>query len=276
MIKLSWLCHQDADCDTFRVYRAITGIIVNFPNSLVAGNSIKFSATSPVPQEISFPAVDIDSVLARINLLGKGVRATKNLAGDKLFIRCTATTDAKFILKPCNFAVNTAQTPRIITPALEWVALADIARVVDTFAYDYTDADGDQLDRYRTTTLKSSAESIPSVITTPALAYPAMCILEGRVIDSSNHPVVGARVQVEIRIDPAMADKAVMAQGLQITATDEFGRFALPLIQNQAYLLQVPAVGYNEVVVMPAEQVANLMDLVPTTAHRFSPFEDPQ
>jgi len=276
MINLNWFTYENADCDSFNIYKAVTGLVVAYPNALVIGDTLKFSATSPVPQEITLTAVDINSVIAKINSLGKGVLASRNISGDKLYIRCTAKSGAKFILRPCLFATHTTQTPRIVTPGLEFTLVANVARTTGVFDYTYEDASGDQLDLYRLTSVKGADESLPSVTLTPSIPSPALCLLEGRITDASNHPVVGIKVSAEVRIDPAMIDRAVLTQGTITTATDEYGRFTLSLIQQQAYLLQIPAVGYNEVVIMPEQSVVNLIDISPTLAHLFSPFGDPQ
>jgi hypothetical protein len=62
----------------------------------------------------------------------------------------------------------------------------------------------------------------------------------------------------------------------QVTVfSDEFGRIGLPLIQGQLYLLQIPAIGYNGYIEVPAQASVNLADLAISLKPQFTPYGDP-
>lgn len=275
MISLYWLAFLDANCTAYQVYRAITGLIVPFPNGLGTSDKLILSATSIDTQTITFSAMDIDSMIAQINSTGKGLKASKNLAGTKMFVRCTATHKARMKLYPSSFLTNLGQSPRIIVPGLEYQQVGAVARVNGTYNYTFTDPDGSPLDWYYITSLGTS-ESIPSRAAQPVIPLDLMCVLEGRITDSQNNPAGGAEVIAFLRQYESHEAGENLTKPPVKTVTDSFGRFLLPLVRCQQYVLQVPSIGYNETILLPNQDVANLNQLVPTLAGRFSPFGDPQ
>lgn len=275
MISLYWLAFLDANCTVFNVYRAITGFIIPFPNSIATSDSLIFSSTSQDTQTITFGAVDIDSMLAQINSVGKGVKATKNLSDTKLFVRCVATVKARMKLYPSALLTKIGQAPRIIVPSLEYQQVGTVSRVNGTYNYSFTDPDGSSHDWYYITSV-SNSESIPSRAAQPVIPLELMCVLEGRITDSQNNPAGGAEISATLGQLESHGDNQSMIKPPVKTITDSFGRFLLPLVRCQQYVLQVPSIGYNETILLPNQDVANLNQLVPTLAGRFSPFGDPQ
>jgi hypothetical protein len=145
----------------------------------------------------------------------------------------------------------------------------------NTFSYSYTDLDGTEFDSYRITSVVSSVESLPSLVQVPQLGTDLLCAVEGRVCDSQNRPVSG----LEIKAQPRLLESYSDGHGIDVhqasVYTDGFGRFTLYLPRNTIYLLQIPNVGYNETVCVPDQAAIGFIDLIPTLAGRFSPFEDP-
>jgi hypothetical protein len=273
-----WYAYQNATNDYFNVYRSICGITITFPNTIVAGDILKFSATSPDVQYITMPSGNIDAILAEINTVGRGIEATKSSDNSKLFIRCTVDQGAKFKLSgTAEFLSNTTQTARVIIPKLEWVLVGSVPRVANVFAYNFPDPDGSYLDYYRITSVTGTTESVPSIASQPIMDPSTMCVLEGRIVDNKSLPVENAKITAAIKI-PSLehtADEYISTDAQTVT-TDKYGRFSIALLRCQQYLLQIPAVGYNEVVTAPDLPTARLIDLVPTTEMRYSPNGDPQ
>lgn len=276
MINLSWAAFNDATADSFNVYRSIPGLTIAFPNTLAIGDILTFAATSLDQQNITFTAIDIDSVVSQFNAAAKGAYAVKDTGGTNILIRTTATQKAKLKLYPCTFLTNTSQAVRMIVPSLEWVMIANVPFVLNTFDYTYDDPDGTELDAYRITSVVSAVESLPSLIQFPQIGTDSLCAIEGAVFDTMNHPVKGMAITAIPRLYETSSDSHwVDSHGVRVY-TDSFGRFTLYLSRKAIYLLQIPNVGYNETVCVPDQPAAGFIDLIPTLAGRFSPFGDPQ
>lgn len=260
-----WSTFLGADCDSFNLYRAMTGIAVEFPNSLQVGDQLIFSATTTTVQTVTLTATDIDGVAVAINA-AKGVKATKSQSGAFLYIRATANTpDAKFKLLPCTFATHIGETPRLVPPRTEFEPLFSQPRLVDTFDYGYPDADGDASDWYHITSVSGAVESIPS-LDMQALPTPdPFCVVEGRVTDLQNRPVVGVEVRVQSLPPPHITSNAGLITTEVVATTDSYGRWAVALLQGQSVLFRIPAVSYNNTVTIPAQRYILFKDLVPTS-----------
>ena len=271
MNKVLWSSYSDSDADSFKIYRAITGIAVDFPNTLTTGDQFIFAATSPSIQRVTIAATDIDSVATAINSQAQGVKATKSQSGTTLFIRCTARNNAKLKLMPCAFLAHTGQALRIVVPGLEFQLLTTVSADPAPADYEYDDADGDPLDQYRITSVKSSVESVPSIIQMPLITPESLCVVEGRVLDVQNNPISGALVQASPIGGVEVSDNSgLVSPGLQVT-TDELGRWSMPVLQGTQLLFQIAAIGYNQVVQIPAQPYMLFKDLAPVNDYYFSP-----
>lgn len=280
MTTIHWFSYLDADCSVFKVYRALSGFTISYPNFLVPGDALTFTTGNNEVQTVMFPAVGIDQVVDRFNNEAKGLIAVKSQDGTEIFVRCSAKTKARLKLYPCTFLSHTSIPARVIVPALEFEPVGTVTRINGTYAYSFDDTDGHPLDWYYVTSVSGSVESIPSIMLQPQIPLDQMCVVEGRLTDAQNNPVEQAPVVAELRLPERNTTGLTGRSGLlktnTQTATDIYGRFSLCLVRNQQYLFQIPALGYNEVVTIPNQDTANFLDLVPTLEARYSPFEDPQ
>jgi len=267
---LVWSTFADANCDSFNIYRAITGIAVTFPNALQTGDIFLFSATSPTQQTVQITATDITSVASAINTKAKGIKASISQTGTTLFIRCTANKDAKLKLYSCTFLTHTDQTVRIITPHSEFNFIASSPRVSGIYDYQYPDVNGDVSDWYYMTSVNSGVESLPTQ-NMQALPNPnTLCVVEGRVIDLQNRPITGAQVLVQSLPPVGMANNSGIFLPNVIAVTDMYGRWTLPLIQCQSVLFRIPSISYNQVVVIPAQTYVLFKDLAPIDTYFYA------
>lgn len=270
MIDLSWLKYDDADADSYKVYRAVPGFIIPFPNSLATGDQFIFSATSADIQTITLGSVSIANVAAQL-ATAKGLEISTNQAGTAIFVRLLATREPRLKLYSCSALTSLGMPPQTIVPELNFVQIASVPIVNTTTEYSYSDADGSPLDSYRITSATGSSESIPSVVVSPVLPGYDFCAIETRFIDVVGRPVVGVEVIAEVATpfcDSTVRQKVTVK-------SDTFGRINFPLMQGQQYVLHIPAIGYNEYVTVPAQAAVNLADLTITLQPQFSPFGDP-
>lgn len=261
-VTLKWTAFADTAADHYKLYKAITGFSIPFPNSLLVGDLFIFSATSQDRQIVTLTGTSISQVAANLNG-ARGIHATANLAGTTLFVRCTARDNPKLKTFPCTFLTHLSMTPSLIGTKENFQLITTIAFVPGTFNYSYTDLDGNALDFYHLTTVIGSTESLPTQDLQPILTPESICVIEGRVIDSQNDPVVGAEVKAQIQVPVGISDNAGILTGPKTVITDSLGRWSMPILQGQLVLFQIESVGYNSVVAVPATPFVLFKDLAP-------------
>jgi hypothetical protein len=273
MINLKWSSYSDATCDTFQIYRSIPGFILNFPVGAVAGTTLRLQVTSPEIQSVAISSDTAVGVAAELNAGFVGLTATVSDDGSQVLVRAKAHKGPKIRLYPCSFVDAVAGlTPRIITPESEWVLISSIARTPGTDEYSYEDPDGQYADSYRISTVIGSSESIPSLPAKPFIPSPDMCTVEGRLISGVNRPLQNALVRIRPYLAGDSVDSALVHMGSIATRrTDVFGRFKLEVLQGHCYLLEIPAIGYNQVIEVPETNWADITSLASTSKHWFSP-----
>jgi hypothetical protein len=157
---------------------------------------------------------------------------------------------------------------------LAWKLINNTVRTADVFSYEYVDNDGQIMDLYQITSVSGSAETFPTFKVAPLIADASLCVIEGRLTNSQNLPLVGAKVQAKI----STPMEKTFLQGLDDSAivvkTDAYGRFSMALTRCKVYLFQIPDVSYNESIVVPNRASINFLKLRPTLEDRFSPYED--
>lgn len=271
--QIRWYPYADTVIDRYRLYRSIVGIKVDFPSTLRYGDQLVFAATSPTQQTVKLTGSDINTVISNINAQGKGVVATKNSAGTELYIRCTATTDPKFKLMRCSFATKTGQIPRSVTQGSEYVLLTEVTHVPETEVYTIDDAEGALNDWYQVTSVKNEIESIPSQSIAPAEAFNENCFIVGRIMSPGNSPMPGEQISASVMgtVGANPADQSLVSEEKISTFTDEEGRWTLSTTRGQLVLLEIPSIGYNEVVKVPDQDYVLFSSLTPSNDHYFNP-----
>lgn len=272
--QVQWFPYLDADAEKFTLYRAITGIKVPFPSDLVAGDRLVFAATSPTQQTVVFSSGNINTVIADINAQGKGIRARKSSDGSQILIRCTAKNNARFKLMKCSFAEKAGITPRTVAPRTEFYSVAEIEAVPGQTLYTYNDVDGDPEDWYRlTSTSTDCEESLPTQAMKAIGSNGETCTIDGRIMGLNNEALAGLEVSAELMGETAYnaADLSEVSEAEIVTYTDELGRWYLALTKNQLVLLDIPSIGYNEVIRVPDQAYVLFSDLKPVNDHYFSP-----
>jgi len=259
---LNWSCFADALCNTFKIYRAITGITVAFPNTIQVGDKLLLSVSKGTPQTITMSGATTTSLASDILSQGKGITATINQANTAVLIRAAASEYPRFQLLACSFATHTSQTPRVVLPRQEFTLITSVARTAGIFDYSFVDLDGVPADWYRMTTVTDSVETIPTLDSHALLSPQSFCVIVGRVMDGQNRPIVGAPVTAALQADSRHTDNSGIVGTVFEAQTDLYGRFAIPLLQGQVVLLQIKSIGYNQFVQIPDQPYVLFSDLV--------------
>jgi hypothetical protein len=273
-VIINWTSYDDSTATSFNIYRAITGISVTFPNSLQSGDVFQFSATSQTVQKVTIGATDITSVATAINTQAQGLQATVSQSGLILFIRCTATLNPKLKLYPCTFLTDTGIPVQIIGPKMNPALVTTVSANTPPYNYSYNDPDGSPYDWYYITSVVSSVESIPSIWQQPLVVPGMLCVVEGRVKTVQNSPIVGAIIKASPIGGVAVSDDSGLTFPPVTVYTDQYGRWTLPVLQGTQILFQIPAIGYNQVVEIPAQPYMLFSNLVPVNDYYFSPDGD--
>lgn len=273
--QVQWFTYDNANAEKATVYRSITGLRARYTGDIVAGDKLIFAATSPKVQTITFTNGDIDAVVAAINAQGKGIRATRSDDCRYILIRCTAKANPRFKLMRCQFATKTNEAPRTIAPLSEWHRVEEKYLNPNQHTYTFYDVDGSIEDWYRITTTEPGCpdESIPTYPMKAMGANAENCTIVGRIQGLDNEDLEGKEVSAEIMGTHGVntADLSEVSEEKVTTYTDEYGRWALSLIKNQLVLLEIPAIGYNEVIRVPDQAYVLFTDLDPVNDHYYSP-----
>lgn len=87
-----------------------------------------------------------------------------------------------------------------------------------------------------------------------ALGAVDLCLVYGKLVDNLNRPLVGAQVQATYIREPSRYDRVAVAP-LQVL-TNEFGFFAMHLLQNTEVVLEIPKLSYGEKLKVPEQSAA--------------------
>jgi hypothetical protein len=104
----------------------------------------------------------------------------------------------------------------------------------------------------------------------------SLCMVEGRITDLQNSPVVGAEVSASILVPVHATSNTGLSTPEITTITDELGRWSMPLIQGQQVLFLIPSIGYNQVVTLPTTSAVLFNELKPVNDYYFSTTGDPE
>jgi hypothetical protein len=273
VITLKWSSYTDANCDTFQIYRAIPGFVIDFPVSGIVGTTLRIQATSPEIQAISISSDTPVGVASELNAGLLGISATVSEDGTQVLVRAKASKGPRIRVYPCTFVdAVPSLSPRIIMPDSEWTLVGSVARAPGTDSYTFEDPDGQFTDSYRLSTVTGAAESVPSVIAKPFIPSPDVCLIEGRLISLGNRPLQNALIRIRPYLAEDSADTALVHGGaIKTHRSDTYGRFRLEALQGHCYLLEIPAIGYNQVVEVPETNWVDMTSLASTSQHWFSP-----
>lgn len=263
--------------DLFNVYRAITGFTVSFPNTLAASDYLLFQVFSTELQKVVLTAGDIDTVVSDINSQAKGIKAFKNLAGDKILIRTVSNSNPSLKTFDCPFLDKVGIDPQQYVERDAFELVGTVIPVSGTFDYSFTDPDGADNDWYYYTRVVGSNEIDPSADFQPSMFDDSLCIITGSLKTLDNKPIAGSAISAKIEVPPRQVATATPTAGKYAVEamSDINGMVAIPAYRGSLVLLQIDSIGYNEVVIVPDEPFALFEDLQPVNDHKFAENGDP-
>jgi hypothetical protein len=265
--------------DSYKIFRAITGFEITFPNTLAIGDYLLTQVKGTELQKITLTGATAAAVSADINSQAQGIRADVTLAGN-ILVRAASVDDPFFRTLSSPVLTKLSMSPASYRPRENFVLVGTLPGTPMTFEYgdteldySFTDQDGSQeLDWYYHTSILGSEESAPSIATT-ALPQSGMCVIQGQLkIKAGRNVVVSAKLEIPPKLD---ANSLWIDKEATKTITDSQGRFAIQVPRSNLTLFQIDAIGYNEVIFVPDEPFALLKDLQPVNDHLFTEYGDP-
>jgi len=269
---IKWFNFDDTDATEFRLYRSIPGFKFLFSDVITISPVFQFSVAHQEVQAITLSTTDIDAMVASLNT-GLGIVANKTTDNLTIQVRIlNSNTSIHLKMYPTNFSEDIGYPDgSIFVPQLSYDLITTVAFIEQADPYIYTDTDGSDLDSYRLTTVKLGIESIPSVIQQPLIPGVKYCVAEAGFMDVQGRPVRG----VEAVAGPAVLDECGFSSNTARVFSDSFGRIALPLLQNQNYRINIPAIGYSKFILTPEFDFIDITAWPSTTGPDFSPNGDP-
>lgn len=275
MNKLSWTSFANTeDVTEYRVYRSSAGPVLGTLAIVSDPVLIRFAATSPEIQEFEVNCTSEAAFVADFNSKARGAEAViDGTLG--VIIRATASGPSVLFKTYSSefWALNTIPSGTPFRPGGIFNLVGTVPFVDAETLYEFEDASGIYNDKYRVTSYDGVTESKPSAtVANPVPPGYDYCVVYGRFIDPQGRPVRGVRVEAEM----ALAHTCGMSQNKITAISDDYGRINLPLLQKMNYRVSIPAIGYNEVILIPEERSINIATHPATLGTKFSPFGDPE
>jgi hypothetical protein len=102
-------------------------------------------------------------------------------------------------------------------------------------------------------------EPVPLTLSAPA----DTCIVSGNVADLTGVASVGEKVTFRIVDLPKAIGSTIVVGKLLVTTADAMGSFSVALLRNSTVLVEIQSAGLKSQIIIPDQETANLIDLLP-------------
>lgn len=267
MITLKWSKFPGSDVASYRIFRAMIGFKAPIVN--ISGKDIVLRMNGNTPQTIAFNAMTIVDTINSV-LIG-GTAYTSN-DGLSFFVRSNVRIAPGSVEIVGGAALaDLGLTPVLITEKSDGQLIdTKVASVVVNAVETYVDEDGVLDDFYSVSTVSAmSVESLKTPWQQPIQSAGPICVIEGVIADLQGVRIADCEVRAEIVVPPESLSIAYITKDpiTTISATD--GRFSLPLLQGALVKLEIPEIGYSQMVTVPALSYVFLKDLKVDEAYAF-------
>lgn len=92
----------------------------------------------------------------------------------------------------------------------------------------------------------------------------AACLIKGNMREITGDPMPGAKIEVRGASFPARSGNTFVSITKYEVRTDAFGEFEFPVLRNQKVEILIPLSGVRYVVVVPDQETALLVDILPS------------
>jgi hypothetical protein len=259
MITLRWSLFmvQEVDVDYYNVYRSMIGF--SFPKSAIGpASSLTIRVNGGDPQVLNIPQ---SNTAAYLNSVLVNAHAYEAYDGNSIIIRSAVRSHPGSVRVESN---TLGLEERLITEKSESRIVAihaasDGDGVVETFI----DKDGFPEDFYSvSSTDLDGIESLQTPWIKPLQSLGAICVIEGSIVNLQGISVPDAEIIATLHETPKARPLTYITKEPIITRTNPDGRFSLPLLQGALVKLDIPAIGYTQMVTIPCRPYIFLQELL--------------
>lgn len=259
MITLRWslFMEQEIPVDYYNVFRSMIGFV--FPISAIgSGATLNIKANGGANQLLTLPALNSVDYL---NSVLVNAYASESFDGLSVYIRSTVGCYPGSI----EILENTlGLTPRLITERSESELIGIVtADNTDGAVETFIDNNGNYQDFYAVSSVGMNAiESKKTSWRQPLPAQGPLCVVEGTVINLQGIAIADIDVVATLHETPKARSLSYITREPISTKTSPEGRFSLPLVQGALVKLEIPAVGYSQMVTIPCRSYIFLQELL--------------
>jgi hypothetical protein len=268
MITLRWAQSPGSDVVQFKLYRSIIGFSAPLAPAL-AGKTLSLKINGGALQTFTFDAGDPVELINEAILYGQAYLSADGL---RFFVRSNIRQAPGSVEIAGGTALgDLALTARLITEKSEDELIATVEAAEDVAtALCYEDLDGSLSDFYAISAIDSfSVESLKSAYKAAIDFAGPVCTIQGIVVDLRGARVPDAEVKAIIQVPPQYSKQSVVTKDVITVLSGPDGKFNLPLLQKSLVRLEIPAIGYGQMITVPELVSVLLNDLEAETEYRY-------
>jgi hypothetical protein len=110
--------------------------------------------------------------------------------------------------------------------------------------------------------IRDKFEVVPNVI--GSFVSPDKCVITGNITDLNGNPNQNKRIVFRLMKAPSQANGALVSGDFVYTQPSALGDFSAVLIRNTKILVEIEGVGLKVQIVVPNQETARLIDLIPS------------
>lgn len=259
MITLRWslFLEEETEITSYNVYRCMIGLMIPYW-SVEEGSTITLKINNGDPVTLVLPKLN---TIQYINANLPNATAKYSWDGEFIIIRSNIKTAPGSI----QVLTNSLGIPqRTITEGSEEL----LVEVVTSSKKDddievFVDRDGDPDDHYAISSNNSEGkESLKTPWRKSIPAIAPICVIEGVIADIQGVVLPDVEVIATLHETPRARSLAYITKEPVRTITAPDGRFSLPLLQGILVKLEIPAIGYSQMVTIPKRPYIFLQELL--------------
>ena len=259
MITLRWATFPESDTVSYNVWRSIIGF--SAPLVDLTGLSLHIRINGGDVQYFNFTGPMVVEAINSVIEDGKAYFAQNG----RFIIRSNVRKAPGSVEIVGGTALGILNlVPKLITEKSDPELIASITANPDPTTMEvFYDHDGAIEDYYSISTINSiSSESMRSPWAQPIQTAGPVCVLEGVIADLQGVRIPDAEIIATIQTPPKKLTMAYITKEPIITRSGPDGRFSLPLLQCALVKLEIPAIGYMQMVTIPERSYILIQDLL--------------
>ena len=259
MITLRWslFLEEETDVSSYNIYRSMIGFLIPIYR-IEEGSTLSLKVNGGALQELIFPE---ENHIEYLNQNLVNATATQSYDQNFIIVRSVVKT-APGSIEVCANSLGLRQ--RVITELSEEI----LVEVVQSSGRDddlevFRDYDGDPDDFYAISSNDVDGnESLKTPWRRSISSIAPICVVEGAIVDLQGMSLPDIEIIATLHETPRARSLAYVVKEPVRTKTSPDGRFSLPLLQGVLVKLEIPAIGYCQMVTIPKRPYIFLQELL--------------